>query len=83
MSMWMQGASTSTVFTVVNAVLLKSAPVTEPDRIIALSMRDARNRQLAVSQPDFEDWCAASKSFSGMTLMLQVAFSGQRPGSPS
>jgi hypothetical protein len=66
-------ASTSTVFT--NAVLLKSAPVSEPDRLIALSMRDARNRQLAIAEPDFEDWRAVSKSFSGMTLMVQVAFS--------
>jgi putative ABC transport system permease protein len=68
-------AATSAVFTIVNAVLLKSAPVSEPDRLIALSMRDARNRQLAMSQPDFEDWRDRSKSFSGMTLMLQVAFS--------
>jgi putative ABC transport system permease protein len=68
-------ASTSTVFTIVNAVLLKSAPVSEPDRLIALSMRDARNRQLAIAEPDFEDWRAVSKSFSGMTLMVQVAFS--------
>jgi putative ABC transport system permease protein len=68
-------ASTSTVFTIVNAVLLKGAPVSDSDRLIALSMRDARNRQLAMAQPDFEDWRAASKSFSGMTLMVQVAFS--------
>jgi putative ABC transport system permease protein len=26
-------------------------------------------------EPDFDDWRAASKSFSGMTLMVQVAFS--------
>lgn len=68
-------AATSTVFTVIDAVLLRSAPVSDPDRLIAMSMRDARGRQLGMCYPDFEDWQRASKSFSGMTLMVQVAFS--------
>ena len=66
-------AATSTVFTFVNATLLKSVPVVNADRVVAIAMRDRTNQQLPVCYPDFDDWQRASKSFSAMTIMLQGA----------
>ena len=58
------------VFTFVNAVLIRGLPFDDPDRIIAISTTDLRNRQLGVSRLDFNDWRDSSKSFSGLALML-------------
>jgi putative ABC transport system permease protein len=68
-------SATTTLVTVVNAVILRGLPIADSTRLVAITMRDPRNRQLAMSYPDFEDWQRASHSFSGMTLMLPVAFS--------
>src|SRR5438876_8010065 len=62
----------NTVFTFVNAVLIRGLPFDEPERIMALGMRDpARDRTLGVSYLDLKDWQAAAQSFSGL-----AAFSG-------
>ena len=68
-------AATTSLITVVNAVILRGLPLADSDRLVAITMRDPRNRQLAMSSPDFDDWQRASRSFSGMTIMLPVAFS--------
>jgi putative ABC transport system permease protein len=68
-------AATTSLMTVVNAVILRSLPLVDSNRVVAITMRDPRNRQLGMSYPDFEDWQRDSRSFSGMTLMLPVAFS--------
>jgi hypothetical protein len=68
-------AATTSLITVVNAALLQGLPLADSDRVVAITMRDPRNRQLGMSYPDFDDWQRASRSFSGMTLMLPVAFS--------
>ena len=68
-------AATTSLITVVNSVLLRGLPLADADRLVAITMRDPRNQQLAMSYPDFDDWQRGSRSFSGMTLMLQVAFS--------
>ena len=66
-------AATNTVFTFVNATLLRSVPVLDPDRVVAITMKDRGGRQLPVCYPDFDDWRRASKSFSAMTLILAGA----------
>ena len=68
-------AATTCLITVVNAVILRGLPLADPDRLVAITMRDPRNRQLGMSYPDFDDWQRASRSFSGMALMLPAAFS--------
>ena len=55
-------SATTSLFTVVNAVLLRGLPLADPDRLISITMRDPRNRQLAMSYPDFDDWQRASRS---------------------
>jgi putative ABC transport system permease protein len=58
------------VFTFVNAVLLRGLPFDDPDRVVAMGMTDARGRPLGVSRLDFNDWRDASRSFSGLALIL-------------
>ena len=49
----------ATVFTFVNAVLIRGLPVDDPDRVMALNSRDpVRDRQMGVSYLDFKDWKA-------------------------
>jgi putative ABC transport system permease protein len=62
----------ATVFTFVNAVLIRGLPFNDPDRILVVGTRDARGRDRGTSYPDFEDWRAATRTFSGLT-----AYSGQ------
>src|ERR671915_437469 len=59
----------SAVFTLVNAVLLRGLPVENPDRIMWVDSRDQQGRGRGVSFQDFEDWRAASRTFSGLTLV--------------
>jgi putative ABC transport system permease protein len=62
----------ATVFTFVNAVLIRGLPFNDPDRIVVVGARDARGRDRGVSYQDFQDMRAAARTFSGM-----AAFSGQ------
>src|SRR5437762_14155102 len=64
----------NTVFTFVNAVLIRGLPFNDPDRIMALGTRDpVRDRRMGVSYVHFKDLQAASRCFSGI-----VAFSGTK-----
>jgi putative ABC transport system permease protein len=71
----------SAVFTLVNAVLLRGLPVEDPERIMWIATRDQRGRNLGVSFQDYEDWRAASRTFSGMTLTQNgtMIISGDEP----
>jgi putative ABC transport system permease protein len=46
-------AANNAVFTFVNAILLRGVPFENPEQIVALGTRDARNRNLGVSFLDF------------------------------
>ena len=61
--------ATSAIFTIVNAVLLRSLPFDDPDRIMMLSTKDAQGREFGVSEPDFEDWRREVRTFSGISLV--------------
>src|SRR5258708_19654043 len=56
----------ATVFTFVNAVLIRGLPFDNPDRIMVVGTRDARNRDRGASYLDFQDWRAATRTFSGL-----------------
>jgi hypothetical protein len=56
----------ATVFTFVNAVLIRSLPFDQPDRIVSLGTRDARDREGGVSFKDYEDWRRSARSFTGL-----------------
>jgi putative ABC transport system permease protein len=62
----------ATVFTFVNAVLIRGLPFNDPDRIMSLAERNmARGTDFGVSWPDFQDWREAQKTLSGI-----AAFNG-------
>ena len=62
----------ATVFTFVNAVLIRGLPINDPDRVMVVGTRDGRNRDRGMSYPDFEDYRRATRAFSGL-----AAYSGQ------
>jgi putative ABC transport system permease protein len=59
----------SAIFTVVNAVLLRPMPFTDPDRVVMLLTVDRNGRDSMVSVPDFNDWRVDLQSITGLTLM--------------
>jgi putative ABC transport system permease protein len=57
----------STVFTFVNAVLLRGLPFPNADQIVHINSRDtAEGGGRGVSYPDYQDWRAQAKSFSSL-----------------
>src|SRR5262249_4761036 len=64
-----------TVFTFVNAVLIRGLPCDDPDRIMSLGARDpVRNRNMGLSYLDFKDFAAASHSFAGLSAFTGTTF---------
>ncbi|MEZ5283794.1 MAG: ABC transporter permease [Vicinamibacterales bacterium] len=58
----------ATVFTFVNAVLIRGLPFDEPDRIFMLRGADIqRNRPLGVSYPDFRDFREQVTTFTSLS----------------
>jgi putative ABC transport system permease protein len=68
------GANT-TIFSVVNAVLLRDLPFAEADQLVMLWETQPDVRGPIGSYPDFLDWRAGAQSFQGM-----AAFSNKRFG---
>jgi putative ABC transport system permease protein len=75
------GANT-TIFTLVNAVLIRGVPFKDGNRIVALGTRDTRNRNLGVSFLDFEDWRQSARSLSDITLFGQPTLNISDEGRP-
>ena len=64
--------ATSSIFSVVNSVLLKGLPYKDPERLVLLWGTDrADNQRSQVSFTDLEDWRRQTKSFTDV-----VAYSG-------
>ena len=71
------GANTA-IFSVVHAVLLKSLPYPDPDRLMILSEYSARNGSESVSWMDYLDWRQQNHSFEEMAAynMSDFNFTG-------
>jgi predicted permease len=74
----------ATVFTFVNAVLIRGLPFDDPERILALNSRDlARNRNIGVSYLDFKDWKGATQTFRSLAAYtggtMNVSDEGRAP----
>jgi putative ABC transport system permease protein len=67
--------STTAIFSVVNGVLLQPRPYPNSDRIVQLYALDKDGKRTGLSEPNFADWQAQTKSFSSiaMTRPLSVA----------
>jgi len=59
------GANTA-MFSIVNAVLLRPLPYTEPERLLQLYTSMPQFREASVSYPNFLDWRERSRSFDVM-----------------
>ena len=70
----------ATVFTLVNAVLLRDLPFENPDRIMWVGTRDAQNRERGLSMLDFEDWRSQAKLIDHLVLWGGFAFNISEPG---
>jgi predicted permease len=58
--------ATTAIFSVVDGVLLRSLPYPDADRIMQLWQVNANGNQAQVSDPNFQDWQAQSRSFSAL-----------------
>jgi predicted permease len=67
-------AANNTVFTIVNAILLRDLPFDQPERIVAIGTRagNARTLTAGVSYVDFQDWRAATQTFDGLAAMRET-----------
>src|SRR6185436_11333214 len=63
----------ATVFTLVNAVLLRGLPFPEPEQIMMLQTQNQRGQRQNVSFDDFKDWRDRSRSFSDLSAMLSTS----------
>ncbi|MBI2689325.1 MAG: ABC transporter permease [Acidobacteria bacterium] len=75
------GANTA-VFSVLNALVLRELPYSEPERIVALYEKRPREGALrtAVSAPDFLDWRAQSTSFEKLAAIAHADVTWQAEG---
>jgi predicted permease len=60
----------STVFTFVNAVLVRGLPFEDPDRIVAVWTENDRGGRLGVSLPDYRDWRDGSSTIRSLAAAL-------------
>src|SRR5262245_29527254 len=67
------GANTA-MFSIVNAVLLRPLPYSEPDRLLQLYTSMPQFREASVSYPNFLDWKERSRSFDVMAAYRGVTF---------
>lgn len=65
--------ATTTVFTAVDAILLRPLPYAEPDRLVLLAALSQRGVQISVSPRDFHDMTAAMPSVAS-----SAAFTGEQ-----
>jgi predicted permease len=71
--------ATSAIFSVVNGVLLRPLPLTEPDRVVRIYEGDNGGPTSALN---FLDWCAQSRSFSGLAAFTSTSANLSGNGEP-
>jgi putative ABC transport system permease protein len=67
------GAST-TIFSIVNAVLLRPLPFEEPERLVRIFTRTPGGRLFELSPGKFYDWQRDARSFEGMAMYQCCGF---------
>lgn len=73
----------TTVFTFVNAVLIRGLPYDDSERIVIVTTRNTTQSNPGVaSYQDLEDWRAQSKSFTGLACFQQTSMNVTDSGHP-
>lgn len=67
------GANTS-IFSVVNAVLLRPLPYPDADRVVILNESDADQPNISVSFPNYLDWKREAKSFENLAVARRESY---------
>ena len=62
------------VFTIVNAILLRSLPFSKPEQIVLVLTRDSRGRDNGISVLDFNDWQKSVHTFSNLSFVFSGSF---------
>jgi len=63
------------IFSVVNAVLLKPLPYSNPNELAILSEKSAEFPEMSVAYPNFEEWRDQSQTFAQMAAFRAESFS--------
>jgi predicted permease len=76
--------ATTTIFSIVNAVLLRPLPFDEPERLVRIFTRTPGGRLFELSPGKFYGWQRDAKSFEGMAMyqccgFRELALSGNGP----
>ena len=83
LSMALGAGANTTVFTLLNAVLLRPLPVQDPDRLAALFTVDTHNPgNLLCSYPNYKDYRDRNQVFSSLLVYSAVSVNVTGHGSP-
>jgi len=66
------GANT-TIFTVVNAYLLRPLPFNDPERLVSLTDMQPPNDRTPASYPEFEDWRKGNQVFTDVACQFPTS----------
>src|SRR5262249_9177762 len=66
--------ATTTIFSIVNAVLLRPLPFEEPERLVRIFTRTPGGRLFELSPGKFFDWQRDAQSFDGMAMYQCCGF---------
>ena len=66
------GANTA-IFSVVEALLLRPLPYSEPERLVMLSEKSREGARLTAAYPNFADWRARAQSFESLASIRSQA----------
>jgi predicted permease len=66
--------ATTAIYSVINGVLLRPLPYPEPDGIVQLWQVGERGGRGQVSDPNYDDWKAGTRSFSAMAQFTPSSF---------
>ena len=66
--------ATTTIFSIVNAVLLRPLPFEEPERLVRIFTRTPGGRLFELSPGKFYDWQREAQSFEGMAMYQCCGF---------
>ena len=67
-------AANTTIFSIVNAVLLRPLPFEEPERLVRIFTRTPGGRLFELSPGKFYDWQRDARSFAGMAMYQCCGF---------